>query len=111
MAKMSYTKPAITFQAIPLVVGGGTGCSLSATSAEYICPVYDEDLEVTVFASSDCEYTPADGTATSAEYICPVYDEDLEVTVFASSDCEYTPADGTNICYTVPTADANIYNS
>ena len=78
MAKMSYTKPAITFQAIPLVVGGGTGYSLSATSAEYICPVYDEDLEVTVFASSDCEYTPADGT---------------------------------NICYTVPTADANIYNS
>lgn len=78
MAKLSYGKPAIAFHAIPLVVGGGTGCSLSATSAEYICPVYDEDLEVTVFASSACEYTPADGS---------------------------------NICYTVPTADANIYNS
>ena len=78
MAKMSYTKPAFTFQAIPLVVGGGTGCSLSATSAEYVCPVYDDDLGVTIFASSACEYKPADGT---------------------------------NICYTVPTADHNIYNS
>ena len=80
MAKLSYGKPAIAFHAIPLVVGGGTGCSLSATSAEYFCAVYDEDLGFSIFSSDN-------------------------------SACQYTPADGSNICYTVPTADANIYNS
>ena len=80
MAKFSYSKPAFTFQAIPLVVGGGTGCSLSATSAEYVCAIYDEDLEITIFSTDN-------------------------------SACEYAPADGNNICYTVPLADHNIYNS
>ena len=80
MAKMSYSKPVFTFQAIPLVVGGGTGCSRSVNSAEYFCKIYDEDLGIYIFASNNPE-------------------------------CDYGPADGDNICYTVPLADHNIYNS
>ena len=77
MAKMGYSKPAFAFHAIPLVVGGGTGCSLSATSAAYVCPVLDEDLGITIFAADnqDCDYSPADGVNVC--YTVPI--EDLNV--------------------------------
>ena len=80
MAKFSYSKPAITFQAIPMVVGGGTGC--------YYNP----------------EATGSHGT---------IEDEfgDKLFLIFPDP-CTVTPPEGeTNICYTVPLADANIYNS
>ncbi len=77
MAKMSYSKPAFAFHAIPLVVGGGTGCSLSATQAEYVCPVVDEDLGISIFSSTPtpCDYAPADGGGVC--YTVPI--EDLNV--------------------------------
>ena len=78
MAKLSYGKPAISFQAIPMVVGGGTGCFYETTSAAYICAVYDEDLGMWIFSDT------SDG--------CQLLSEG-------------------NICYTVPMADTNIYNS
>ena len=77
MAKMTYMKPAFQFHQIPLVAGAGTGCAYTATSAEYVCAVYDEDLECTIFS----ERPPCDRTS------------------------------GGNVCYTVPMADYNIYNS
>ena len=80
MAKFSYSKPAITFQAIPLVVGGGTGCFYNPSATGRNCVIEDTDLGITIFSSDN-------------------------------SACEYGPADGDNICYTVPLADANIYNS
>ncbi len=57
MAKLSYGKPAIKFQAIPMVVGGGTGCFYETTSAAYVCAVYDEDWNMTIFSedNGDCE--------------------------------------------------------
>ena len=77
MAKMSYVKPAASFRAIPLVVGGGTGCALQAESADYVCRVYDEDLGIYIFASGTlgCDYTPAEGYNVC--YTVPV--EDLNV--------------------------------
>ena len=80
MAKFSYSKPAFTFQAIPLVVGGGTGCFYNTEASNAQCTVFDEDLGITIFVSSN-------------------------------SFCDYSPEDGTNLCYTVPLADQNIYNS
>ena len=77
MAKMSYSKPGFAFHAIPLVVGGGTGCFYELTSQQFVCPVYDEDLEGTIFSNDSCDYQALDG----------------------------------NLCYSVPMADHNIYNS
>lgn len=50
--------------------------------------------------------------STQAEYVCPVYDEDWGMTIFgdgAGSECEIV-SDG-NVCYSVPVADYNVYNS
>ena len=80
MAKFSYSKPAFTFQAIPLVVGGGTGCFYNPSATGSNCVIYDDDLGISIFADEN-------------------------------SACMYKPADGSNICYTVPLADQNIYNS
>ena len=57
MAKLSYGKPAIKFQAIPMVVGGGTGCFYETTSAPYDCRVYDEVVGwiFSDSAGSNCE--------------------------------------------------------
>ena len=47
---------------------------------------------------------------TMEQFVCPVYDEDLEGTIFSNDSCEYQALDG-NLCYSVPMADHNIYNS
>ncbi|MBR2732410.1 MAG: hypothetical protein IKD72_10565 [Clostridia bacterium] len=78
MAKLAYMKPAFQFHQIPLVTGGGTGCAYRATHEEYVCPVTDPDLGVTIFASRPT--------------------------------CQYTTGGG-NVCYNVPVADYNVYNS
>ena len=77
MAKMSYSKPAFTFHAIPMVVGGGTGCYYTTDQEQDVCGIYDPDFGFWIF----------------------------------SENCDYTPDDGFNICYTVPIADQNVYNS
>ncbi len=51
--KKSYMKPLITFEALSLSSGISSGCALSSTnSAEYMCPVVDEESGWTVFADN-----------------------------------------------------------
>lgn len=78
MAKLAYMKPAFQFHQIPLVTGAGTGCYYRATHDDYVCPVLDEDLGVTIFSSRPT--------------------------------CQRTTGGG-NVCYNVPVADYNVYNS
>ena len=49
--------------------------------------------------------------STQNMFVCPVLDDDLGGYIFSStSTCDYL-TDGGNVCYNVPIADYNVYNS
>lgn len=85
MAKLKYSAPLLKFCPVLLDNNAGNGCAISSTQAEYHCAVvYDEDLGESLFMdeSNGCLRVPA-STIEANEYIC----------------------------YHVPMANANIYNS
>ncbi len=61
--KKSYTKPAITFESLAVSANVASGCSLLATnSAEYVCPVMDEESGWTLFSDYVmCMMVPSPG--------------------------------------------------
>ncbi len=51
--KKSYIKPAITFESLAVSANVSSGCSLLGTnSAEYQCPVIDEESGWTIFSNN-----------------------------------------------------------
>ena len=49
--KKSYIKPAIAFESLAITANVSSGCYLLATnSAEYVCPVIDEESGWTIFS-------------------------------------------------------------
>ncbi|MBO5858237.1 MAG: hypothetical protein J6R20_00455 [Clostridia bacterium] len=61
--KKSYTKPIITFESLAVSANVSAGCSLLGTnSAEYVCPVIDEEAGWTIFSNyTICMITPQPG--------------------------------------------------
>ena len=76
MAKLNYTKPAFAFHQIPLVTGGGTGCSYNWQATDSNCSVYDPDLEMTIFVEGNgaCEIA---GNPEDFCYTVPLADHNI----------------------------------
>ena len=78
--KKSYEKPVITFECLAVSSNLATGCAfLSTNSAEYTCPVIDEESGWTIFSNYEL--------------------------------CMMTPGPGDTICYDVPLANSNVFES
>ncbi len=79
--KKRYVKPQIVFESFELSSSIAAGCSLLSSP--------------------------------SAAYICPVTDPELGFTIFASEDiCDFAPpGDHDQICYDVPLAGTNVFES
>ena len=78
--KKSYIKPEITFECFAVATNIASGCAfLGTNSAEYICPVIDEESGWTIFA-----YTTM---------------------------CIMVPGSGDTICYDIPFANSNVFES
>lgn len=60
--KKSYIKPAIAFESLIVTANVSSGCSLLGTnSAEYVCPVIDEESGWTIFSDEiNCMFMPGD---------------------------------------------------
>jgi hypothetical protein len=61
--KKPYNKPTITFESLALSTNIAAGCAyISTNSAEYICPVIDEESGWTIFSDrAVCMMTPKPG--------------------------------------------------
>lgn len=79
--KKEYKPPKLYFDRFELSSSIATGCAIRANNAEYVCPVKDPDMGITIFATapSPCSYTPGPNDKTP--------------------------------CYDVPSAGANIFTS
>ena len=78
--KKKYNKPTITFESLALSTNIAAGCAfISTNSAEYICPVIDEESGWTIFADN--------------------------------AVCNMTPRPGETICYDIPLANSNVFES
>lgn len=78
--KKQYAKPTITFESLDLSTNIAAGCAfLSTNSAEYMCPIVDEESGWTIFV---------DGRV-----------------------CMMTPGPGDTICYDIPLANSNVFES
>lgn len=78
--KKLYIKPAITFESLAVTAAVASGCALLGTnSAEYQCPVIDEESGWTLFSSN--------------------------------AICMITPAPDDTICYDIPLANSNVFQS
>lgn len=78
--KKKYNKPIITFESLALSTNIAAGCAfISTNSAEYICPVIDEESGWTIFSDK--------------------------------AVCMMTPKPGDTICYDIPLANSNIFES
>lgn len=83
MAKLNYIKPMFSICQIPLAAAGSAGgCAQNPDNAQYLCPVTDYETGDVIFQSK------RDGCKVTSLY-----------------------GDDVSICYFVPTADLNIYNS
>jgi hypothetical protein len=58
--KKSYIKPAIAFESLAVTANVSSGCYLLGTnSAEYVCPVIDEESGWTIFSNTaQCMFIP-----------------------------------------------------
>lgn len=57
----NYIKPAISLQLLNTSTGVSDGCQMSATSAEYVCPVaVPGNEDITVFQADTCSVTLQD---------------------------------------------------
>ncbi len=58
--KKSYIKPIITFESLAVAANVSSGCALLSTnSAEYMCPVIDEESGWTLFSDyANCMLVP-----------------------------------------------------
>ena len=78
--KKPYNKPTITFEGLALSTNIAAGCAfISTNSAEYICPVIDEESGWTIFSDK--------------------------------AVCMMAPKPGDTICYDIPLANSNIFES
>lgn len=78
--KKLYTKPMITFETLSLSSNISSGCAMNGTnSAEYICPVLNEETGWTIFSDN--------------------------------SVCMMVPGPNDTVCYHVPFANINIFDS
>jgi hypothetical protein len=78
--KKPYNKPTITFESLALSTNIAAGCAfISTNSAEYICPVIDEESGWTIFSDK--------------------------------AVCMMTLKPGDTICYDIPLANSNIFES
>jgi hypothetical protein len=78
--KKPYNKPTITFESLALSTNIAAGCALISTnSAEYVCPVIDEESGWTIFADNEV--------------------------------CMMIPIPGETICYDIPLANSNVFES
>lgn len=78
--KKPYNKPTITFESLALSTNIAAGCALISTnSAEYVCPVIDEESGWTIFSDKTV--------------------------------CMMIPKPGDTICYDIPLANSNIFES
>jgi hypothetical protein len=67
-----------------------------------------ESLALSASISAGCAYI----STNSAEYICPVTDEESGWTIFADTTvCNVTPRPGETICYDIPIANSNVFES
>lgn len=49
--KKTYTKPIIAFESLAITANVSSGCAyLSTNSAEYVCPIVDEESGWTIFS-------------------------------------------------------------
>ena len=60
--KKSYMKPQVAFEHLDVTTNVSSGCNLLGTnSAEYICPVIDEESGWTIFSDEiNCMFMPGD---------------------------------------------------
>lgn len=79
--KKNYVKPQIIFESFELSSSIAAGCALLSTP--------------------------------QAEYVCPVTDPEFGYTIFSSGGiCDYSaPGDNDQICYDVPLAGTNVFES
>ncbi len=78
--KKTYKKPIIAFENLALSTNIAAGCAyISTNSAEYICPIMDEESGWTIFAEN--------------------------------SVCNVAPRPGEQICYDIPIANSNVFES
>ena len=65
--KKSYIKPEIAFESLAITANISSGCTLLGTnSAEYVCPVIDEESGWTLFSNyANCMYV-----ASTNDTIC-----------------------------------------
>ena len=78
--KKSYIKPTITFECLAVSANIASGCAfISTNSAEYICPVTDEESGWTIFSNN--------------------------------AMCMIVPGPGDTICYDIPLANSNVFES
>ena len=78
--KKSYIKPTITFESLAVSSSVAAGCALISTNtAEYMCPVIDEESGWTIFSDN--------------------------------AVCMFMPGPGDTICYDIPLANSNIFES
>ena len=58
--KKAYNKPIITFESLAITANDSSGCYLLGTnSAEYECPVIDEESGWTIFSNNaSCMFVP-----------------------------------------------------
>lgn len=75
--KKKYVKPQAYFESFELNASIATGCSVTATLAENICPVFDEDFGVTIFQTKEnCTRTVAPGD-TKVCYNVPISGQNI----------------------------------
>lgn len=69
--KKQYIKPAISFDSFALSESIAAGCMLiGTTSAQFVCPVYDEESGWTIFSdSTNCSHTPANPNDTICYHV------------------------------------------
>ena len=78
--KKPYNKPTITFDSLALSTNIAAGCAfISTNSAEYVCPVIDEESGWTIFSDN--------------------------------AVCTVGPRPGDTICYDIPLANSNVFES
>jgi hypothetical protein len=56
--KKTYVRPEVYFESFELSASIATGCKLISNAAERVCPVTDNELGITYFASDMCTYGP-----------------------------------------------------
>ncbi|MBO4894381.1 MAG: hypothetical protein J5562_05670 [Clostridia bacterium] len=76
MAKLNYTKPAFAFHQIPLVTGGGTGCSYNWEANDQNCTVTDPDLGMSIFTQGN-GYCEIAGDPSDFCYTVPMADHNI----------------------------------